>query len=147
MNYKTHFAERLKELMIEHDLIPGTLAEALKINRSTIARYLNGTRQPSVNTFVIIADYFNCTADFLLGFESINSKSDFKKCPPFKEQLKIILDKENINKYQLCKITGIAESAIYDWQRGDNQPSLSNIVQIAKKLNLPVDYVLGRIDY
>lgn len=140
----SYFAERLKELMIEHGLNPRTLGEALSINRTTVTRYLNGTRQPSVATLVAIADYFNCTADFLLGFEDISSRDKFKSRPPFSQHLKVVLDSVGTNKYQLCKMTGIAESAIYDWQRGDNAPSLGNIIDIAKKLNLSVDFVLGR---
>lgn len=147
MEYLSHFAERLKELMIENNLIPKTLGDAVGINRSTVTRYLNGTRQPSVATLVAIADYFHCTADFLLGFEEISRTDKFKVCPPFYKQLNIILSKAEINKYKLCKRTEIAESAIYDWQRGDNEPSLNNIIQLAKKLNLSVDFILGRVDY
>lgn len=142
----SYFAERLKELMIEKGLTPKALGEAVGIDRTTVTRYLNGSRIPSVDTFILIADYFKCTADFLLGYEEISSNKKFVSRPPFKEQLKVILAYTDTNKYQLCKRTKIAESAIYDWQRGDNEPSLSNIVQIARKLNLSVDFVIGRIN-
>ena len=145
MEYLSYFAERLKDLIIENGLTPKTLGEAVGIDRTTVTRYLKGVRIPSVDTFVSIADYFNCTADFLLGFEEISSKNKFITRPPFKEQLKIILDYAGISKYQLRKWTEIAESAIYDWQRGDNEPSLSNIVQMARKLNLSADFIIGRI--
>ena len=147
MDYMSHFAERLRELMIEKGLNPKTLADVLGINRTTITRYLNGTRQPSVATFVAIADYFHCTADFLLGIEDVSRTDKFNDCPPFSEQLHIILDKANKTKYELCKITKIAETAVYDWQRGDNVPSLSNVYLMAKKLDLSADFILGRVTY
>jgi len=140
----SNFAETLNELMLEQEINAPALAKNIGINRTTVTRYLTGNYMPSVKNLVAIADYFGCSAEFLLGFSDDTSFGNFKKCPPFGERLTFLLDYFNTNKYQLQKRTKIAESAIYDWQRGDNFPSLDAVIKIAEALGCSVDFVLGR---
>lgn len=46
------------------------LAESLNMNRSVLNRIENGTRPVRDNELKIIADYFNVSADYLLGRET-----------------------------------------------------------------------------
>jgi len=140
----TNFAERLNELMIENDIKSPELATKLGIHRSTISRYLSGNKIPSVKNVISLANYFNCSTDYLLSLTDENKVKTFKPCPPFNEQLKFLLDYYKITKYQLQKWTQIAESSIYYWQRKKSNPDIDSIIRIAKCLECSVDFVLGR---
>ena len=43
------------------------LALALKVSCPTITNWKNGSRSPDLSNIVSIAEYFNCSTDFLLG--------------------------------------------------------------------------------
>ena len=67
------FAKRLRKLRREADLTQTQLAEALGATRGMIASYETGGKQPRLNILMKIADYFDCSIDYLVG------KTDEKK--------------------------------------------------------------------
>lgn len=58
---------RLTELRQEKNLTQYELANILKIPRSTYAQYELGRRQPDYIALEGLADFFNCSTDYLLG--------------------------------------------------------------------------------
>ena len=61
------FAENLFSLMQEHNLNAPALGKILNTHRTNITRYLQEKRLPSFGLFVDIVEYFNVSADVLLG--------------------------------------------------------------------------------
>lgn len=61
------FKGNLKSLMDEVGYNQQELAQEAKIDQSTISKYLNGTRMPSVRALNNIAIALNCTVDELIG--------------------------------------------------------------------------------
>ena len=140
----SNFSERLGELMFEANLNGRTLAPLLGCGENTIYRYLEGTRVPTVAMVIQLADFFNCTTDFLLGLESENYTTHFEKCPPFKDRFPVLLDQCGITQYRLEKITRISHSAMVYWKNGVKEPTIDSIIRLAEKLEKTVDFVLGR---
>ncbi|MCL2676044.1 MAG: helix-turn-helix domain-containing protein [Firmicutes bacterium] len=62
--------EKIKELRQEKDLTQAQLAELLKIDKSTIAKYETDSREPKVYILCKIADFFAVTLDYLTGREN-----------------------------------------------------------------------------
>ena len=62
-----NFQSVLKSLRTERGLTQDGLSKALKVSRSTIGMYENGSREPDYETLELIADYFNVDIDYLLG--------------------------------------------------------------------------------
>lgn len=62
-----NFQSVLKSLRKAQGLTQEELAKVLKISRSTIGMYENGSREPDYETLELIADYFNVDIDYLLG--------------------------------------------------------------------------------
>lgn len=62
-----NFQSVLKSLRKSNNLTQEDLAKALKVSRSTIGMYENGSREPDYETLEAIADYFNVDIDYLLG--------------------------------------------------------------------------------
>lgn len=138
------YAERLTDLMFGAELNVAMLAANLNTSKMTIYRYLNGSRIPTVEMLLRIADYFNVTTDFLIGIKPESDISKFKNCPAFTERFAFLLKRFEVTKYRLEKDTHINEETIYAWLSGKNKPSLENILKLAEYFNCTVDYILGR---
>ncbi len=67
--YDGIFAKRLRELIETKGIKHGDLADkdVLNVSRQAIGQYCNGTALPPADKIVILAQYFNVSADYLLG--------------------------------------------------------------------------------
>lgn len=61
------FAERLRELRRSRGLTQLELSERIGLAKSTIAGYEKGFRKPKVQTLNIMAEFFNTSADYIIG--------------------------------------------------------------------------------
>ena len=70
------FPERLAYLRKIKGITLKELSEELAVvKEASISRYENGRREPKMDLIIKIADYFNCSADYLLGrTDQINSE-------------------------------------------------------------------------
>lgn len=64
---KNAFSKRLHDLREDRDLKQEAVAKALNVTRSAYGRYERGEREPQVNFIVNCCNYFNISADYLLG--------------------------------------------------------------------------------
>ena len=67
---------RIKDLREDFDLKQKELADALGISQRTYSHYENGTRKIPLDILVTLADYYNCSTDYLL---SRTRKKDINK--------------------------------------------------------------------
>ena len=58
---------RIRDLREDHDLKQQDLAKILNINQRTYSHYENGTRKIPLDLLIALADYYNCSIDYLLG--------------------------------------------------------------------------------
>ncbi|KSU14876.1 helix-turn-helix domain-containing protein [Lactococcus lactis] len=61
------FSERLKELRKEKDLTQKEIANKLGVSRVAYTNWENGKREPNIERFVKLADYFNVNIDYVVG--------------------------------------------------------------------------------
>jgi transcriptional regulator with XRE-family HTH domain len=73
------FGETLRTLRERHDMTQEALGKILNVTQSTIAYYESGKKQPTLETLLIIADYFEVSTDYLLN--RTNSISAASKIP------------------------------------------------------------------
>lgn len=69
MALKNQFPQRLKELREEKSLSIKTLAKELGVSDIAIGRWEKGLRTPNIDTLILVANYFNVSADYLLGLK------------------------------------------------------------------------------
>ncbi len=144
----SNFSGRLDELIfersIERKLDAKTLAKQLGVEGSTITRYLRAERAPTVENLVMLANYFQCTTDFLLGRENCNRLQTFNSCPPFNEQIIKVLEYYGYSCYRFSIEANIHQSRVYAWKSGKRLPTLDSVLKIADFFECSVDFVLGR---
>lgn len=142
------FAERLKEFMDEKGLKAPALARELNTDRSNITRYLRGERAPQYANFLAMVNYFNCSADYLLGLVDYPPQNVTLHEPrqPFKDRFRYVIEFCGFNQYKLEQSDEFAGSAIFHWLAGNKLPSVESLVNLAKFLGCTVDFLIGRAD-
>ena len=138
------FSERLSELIFESGQTVRELSSKIGVGKTPLYEYLSGVKMPSLANLIKIADYFQCSTDFILGLESENNERIFKKCKPFSVQFQESLTALGVSRYKLEKLTGIAESALYYWAKGQKTPSVESLTLVCKKLDCRFDFFIGR---
>lgn len=107
------FRKRLLQLRTEKRLSQSKLAKQLGISPATIGYYENGDRLPDIDIAARIANFFDVTADYLLGFSNSRTAEKSMKTA--------------------CAVTGLSEEAIKNIQEtkklldeGNNEVYISN---------------------
>ena len=66
--------EQLKMLRLSHKLTQQEVANILGVDRTTYVKYETGKSEPTFETLVRLADYFDVSTDYLLGTSSAPSR-------------------------------------------------------------------------
>ena len=70
------FGERLKQLMDDRNITQRQISKELNIAVTTLNGYANDYREPDFLTLSLLANYFNVSADYLLGISTVPIMSD-----------------------------------------------------------------------
>ena len=65
------FVERLNKLLSENKITKYKLAKDLKVSKQTVLYWYNGINEPKISYLKQLAEYFDVTADYLLGLDDI----------------------------------------------------------------------------
>ena len=131
METLSNLSSRLDELMREKEIGTQELAAKVQIDQSVIARILRAQRMPSAKTLVALADYFRCSADYLLGRKELPDEHDFLQRPPFSERLAFLLTHFKIGTQELAAKVQIDQSVIARILRAQRMPSAKTLVALA----------------
>lgn len=138
------FVERLKEYMSEQDLNASTLATKIKCSRVTISGLLNEAHAPSTEIIIALVEYFNCSADYLLGLVDYPRVTEFKALKPFGDTLRKCLKESGKTEYRLQKDLDISSSLTYRWLNNKALPKIDSLIKLKNYFGCSVDYLLGR---
>lgn len=137
------FCEILNFLLLENNLSRNKLAQELEISAATINGYFNQGYLPSINIAIKLAKRFDCSLDYLFGFDD-QEKNYNDNTKPFIENFEQILKQRHLSVYKAMKDLQMSEYNFYRWKKG-KYPKTINILEIAKYLDVPVDYLVGYI--
>lgn len=65
----------------------------------------------------------------------------------FKTRLKELRKENGISQTALANAVGTSADCIYDWEKGRSEPSIDEIIAIAKYFEVSTDYLLGIKDF
>lgn len=101
MNGKTTTTQmRLQELINIMNIKQDDIVKRTGLNKSTISNYCNGNRIPNQKNLSIIADAFNISPAWLMGYD-VNMKRNQKQTPDYvvsSEEQEILLELQTINE-------------------------------------------------
>ena len=104
-------SKRLKELRLEKDLSQEKLGDLLEISRSAITRYECGDREPDFYTLQKIADFFDVSADYLLGRTNVKI-IDLEKHKNVERLLRAAHKAKNLPENKIDHLTKVLEFLI-----------------------------------
>ena len=139
------FAENLSALMEEKNLNAPAIGKILNMDRSNITRYLRGERLPNYHLFIRIIEYFNVSADVLLGRLDYCDVQEFRPVQPFGATFRKALDETHTSQYELQKHLLFSSATPHAWLNDIRIPSIEHLDQLADYMDVSVDYLLGRI--
>lgn len=64
----------LKILRKSHGISQQKLGAAIGVSQQSINKYENHNIEPDINTLMLLADYFNTSIDYLVGYTDIDHK-------------------------------------------------------------------------
>lgn len=84
-------SEKIKKLRENKNLQQKDLVDYLKIAKSTYSQYESGTRMPSLDIIMKIAEFYNVSIDYLLGHEVVAEETAEYTFENKKEMIKEII--------------------------------------------------------
>lgn len=106
--YNKPFPSRLRSLIDERKTTITAVAAKLEISRQAVSQYCDGTGQPNAEKLSLICNYFNVSADYLLG------RTDVKT--------------PDVDRRAMCEYTGLCDSALSWFSNAKTtQPALLEI--------------------
>lgn len=63
--------QRINELLKFEGLNQSKLANGIGVNQSTVCNWLNGKKEPSIESLWKLADFFDVSVDYLIGRKEI----------------------------------------------------------------------------
>ena len=63
--------QRINELLKSEGLNQSKLANGIGVNQSTVCNWLNGKKEPSIESLWKLADFFDVSVDYLMGRKEI----------------------------------------------------------------------------
>lgn len=110
---------RLKELRTEKGLLQSDIAKIINKSERTVGFYESGERDMNTDTLAKLADFFNCSIDYLLG------KSDVRNPEKQEDPLNLAKIGFNMKDYtpptekQKEQIRDLLEVILKDNKKGD----------------------------
>lgn len=143
MEEQIKIGERINELLLMKNIDNKSFANAVGVNISTVSRWKNNSKYMRLNQIFKIAEYFNCSIEFLVG--RTDKILDFQptECPPFYPHLINLLKKKGVSRNKINKETRIKSSHFVDWKKGAS-PHILSLIELADYLDITLDVLAGR---
>lgn len=142
------FVKRFNELIDESSLSIDEISMILNTNKDNIYHWKPNSYKylPSLKNIIAIADLFKCSLDYLVGANNNYAEIEpNKNRQPLSKNLKAIMEEKHTNVYRLSEQINLATTnQMYKWLKGIETPQIETIVKLAKALECPVDYLVGR---
>ena len=142
----SNFVERLNEQMILRNINTKTLSEAIKVDKSTISHWKTEKYIPSTRAFFRLVDYFQCSADYILGLTDFPMENVIYAQPltSYGNRLRTLLKEHNLSQNTFIKDLNISTNLGYQWLADKALPSIEYLVKIANYFEISVDVLIGR---
>ena len=135
------FQERLIDLLEENNMSRLKLALSLNITSTTINGYFNKNYYPTIDIAIKMADYFNCSLDYLFGLNDKKAPSNLNN-RDFIDNFDLILKQNKLTISKGMKILQMSEYNYYRWKKG-LFPKTNNLITIAKNFDVGLDFLVG----
>ena len=142
------FVSVLDELLEEKGTNIKLFAPEIKTHADVLYAYKRDNYLPSIPTAMKIANYFDCSLNYLMGIDEDKKNSKFTNSydiSKFYPRYEALLNKEGIKHFSLCKKIDLNVSSLKNWKDG-KPPKMEPLIKIAQYFGVSIDYLIGRSD-
>ena len=139
------FPERLTELMAEKEIKSRDLAANIGVSNSTVADWKRGKFHLFLSNAIKLADFFECSIDYLVGRSNDYSNFSSKPCPSFYPQFIAVMKECGVSTYRLRLDSAISGRHLTKWKQGAD-PLIVTLITAADFLKVTLDHLVGRED-
>ena len=125
---------RVKELRERKGISQRALADAIGVNHTTVLRIETGERKVSSSQALKLAEFFECSIDYLLNVSTRHPSN----------RLRELRMKKGLTLRGLSQKTGIDFSTLAFCERGQRNFSMNSLSTLADFFGVSTDYLLGR---
>ena len=144
MEHLSAFVDSLQEIMTIRNIKPVDIHKATGISFQAIYGWLKNNIMPKLSSLEILADYFECSVNYLCGRKGKSTIIKRAVWSSFSERLRMLMNKNGISIRKLSAETKISTSGIHRFLTGTGQPLLENLTRLSVFFDCTIDYLLGR---
>lgn len=133
------FYDRIIDLCVKNNINKTTLEKTLGFSQNSVNKWK--TSIPSVKKVQQLADFFNVSPAYLMGFEPNNTYEKKKEEVKY-EYFADLIEKKRLTAYRVAKDTNLTTVLFTDWKKGKSNPKFDKLSKIAEYLNVPVSYFI-----
>lgn len=141
---KYTFPTRLRKLMEIYGTTQKKLADAIDMRPQTVSLYTTGQSFPDVNTLKKIADFFNASADYLLGISDTASPPDGETVG---DRIRQRRQQLGINMESLAEKLDVPLYVVQRYEKNELPKSWESMIEIippiAAALQCSPEYLVG----
>jgi len=143
MEILSNFVETLSELMNEKNLTTDALGKAIRVSGANVRYWKEGKYQLHLSNALKLADYFECSLEFLMG--RTHTRLDFMPCPcpPFHDRLMQVMKEYDKSRYRIVKDTSFTNGYFSRWKNGSD-PLMETLLSLTDYFGCTLDYLVGR---
>ena len=137
--------ERLNELLNEKYMSAASLAKIIGLSGVAVCKWRRINAAIKLEHLLRVAEYFDCSLDFLCG--RTEEEKGFNKAafPIFAERLKELIAQSKKPIDRVSKETQLDRRNFYDWFNG-MAPVSTTLIILANYFSCSVDYLVGLED-
>lgn len=125
---------RLKELRLSKNLTLKQVGEGVGLAANTISRYEISNREPSLEIWKKLADFFGVTVSYLLGLSSRKQ---------MKNRIRDVRIQKRMSQKELANKMQMTQQAVSLYEQGIREPSLEIWQKMGNCLDVSVPYLQG----
>lgn len=142
-------SEKLLFLIKKENISLLSLEKKTGVSNAQLGKYLLGKYEPSLSNAVKIANYFNCSLDYLTGNDDIlNQYGIFHdlNVEIFLSRYLELIKENNTNENQLSINLNFSRNCCQRWRKNHIFPTLTILSNLSTYFKVPIEYLIGRID-
>ena len=140
------FKKRFLELADDLECKKSEVPKRLNIDYAIYSKIISFGIIPRPMILVRIADCFNVSADYLLGYIDTPDFYRSETRRTFYEVYSQLKEEKNYNDYAIARKLHVSTSYTTNWKKKNFTPSLPNLIILSQTFGVSLDYILGRTD-
>lgn len=145
MKYLSEFVDCIQDYIERENITIKEFSKRINLAERAVAAWINLKYFPLPDSAIKVADFLNCSLDYLFGLSNHSEFIRAEKEVNFLDRFEDLCKKKNVTHYQIAKVCKFGESMISKWKKG-KFPKCETLIVIAKYFECSIDYLIGRAD-